>query len=145
MQKNWTRSGKPQRGKALYNSNVLIAYLFREEHRFDVAKEVLAMHSDRYMSIISVHEIGYYSKKMGTENKFMEIKPKLIQLIKPLQIDEEICMQAINLRSLEKLPEIDSLIAATAIRYNVDYFYTFDEDFTRLNNTKIRNTTIIKL
>ena len=84
MQKNWTRSGKPQRGKALYDSNVLIAYLFREEHRFDVAKEVLAMHSDRYTSIISVHEIDYYSKKMSTKNKFMEIKPKLIQLIKPL-------------------------------------------------------------
>jgi len=40
------------------------------------------------------------------------------------------------LRRLEKLPEIDSLIAATAIRYNTNYFYTFDEDFTRLNNRK---------
>jgi len=55
-------------------------------------------------------------------------------------------MQATNLRTLEKLPEIYSLIAATAIQYNVeDYFYTFDEDLTRLNYTKIRNTTIIKL
>ncbi|MCD6535714.1 MAG: PIN domain-containing protein [Thaumarchaeota archaeon] len=41
------------------------------------------------------------------------------------------------LRRLEKLPEIDSLIAATTIRYNTNYFYTFDEDFTRLNNRKI--------
>ena len=75
----------------------------------------------------------------------MEIKSKLSQLIKPLQIDQETCMHAINLRTLEKLPEIDSLIAATAIRYNLDYFYTFDDGFTRLNNRKIQNTTIIKL
>jgi len=74
----------------------------------------------------------------------MEIKPKLSQLIKPLQIDQETCMRA-QLRTLEKLPEIDSLIAATAIRYNLDYFYTFDDGFTRLNNRKIQNTTIIKL
>jgi predicted nucleic acid-binding protein len=52
---------------------------------------------------------------------------------------------AITLRSLEKLPEVDSLIDATAIRYNIDYFYTFDEDFTHLNNRKIQNTVIIKL
>jgi len=55
----------------------------------------------------------------------MEIKPKLIQLIKPLQIDQETCTHAIALRSLEKLPEIDSLIAATAVRYNVDCRTTF--------------------
>jgi len=53
-------------------------------------------------------------------------------------------MHAITLRSLEKLSEIDSLIAATAIRYNIDYFYTFDEDFAHLNNRKIQNTVIIK-
>ena len=106
MQKNWIGSGKPQRGKALYDSNVLIAYLFREEHRFDIAKEALAMHSDRYMPMISIHEIGYYSRKMGTENKFMEIKTKLSQPIKPLQIDQETCMHAINLRTLEKAPRI---------------------------------------
>ena len=145
MQKSWIRNGKPQKGKAFYDSNVLIAYLFREERRFDIAKEVLAKHSNRYMSIISIHEIGYYSRKMGTEVKFMEIKPKLSELIKPLQIDQETCIRAITLRSLEKLPEIDSLIAATAIRYNIDYFYTFDEDFTHLNNRKMQNTLIIKL
>jgi len=97
------------------------------------------------MSIISIHEIGYYSREMGTEVKFMEMKPKLIQLIKPLQIDQETCTHAIALRSLEKLPGIDSFMAVTAIRYNVDYFYTFDEDFTRLNSRKIKNTMIIKL
>jgi len=145
LQKSWIRSGNPRKGKALYDSNILIAYLFREERRFDIAKEVLAKHSNRYMSIISIHEIGYYSRKMGTEVKFVEIKPKLSQLIKPLQIDQETCMHAINLRSLEKLPEIDSLIAATAIRYNIDYFYTFDQDFTQLNNRRLRNTIIIKL
>jgi len=68
LQKSWIGSGKPRKDKALYDSNVLIAYLFREERRFDIAREVLAKHPDRYMSIISVHEIGYYSRKMGTES-----------------------------------------------------------------------------
>lgn len=38
----------------------------------------------------------------------------------------------------EKLLEIYSPIAATAIRYNIDYFYAFDENFTHLNNRKYR-------
>ncbi|PUA32933.1 MAG: hypothetical protein B9J98_03340 [Candidatus Terraquivivens tikiterensis] len=145
MQRSWTGSGKPLRDSALYDSNVLIAYLFREEERFHKAKGALAKHSNRYMSMISIHEIEYYSRKIGVETKFMEIKPKLYKLVRPLQVDQEVCSYAISLRDLEKLPEMDALIAATAIRYGINYLYTFDEDFARLHNRSVQGTVMIKL
>jgi len=45
---------------------------------------------------------------------------------------------------VKKLLEIDSLIVAMAICYDVDYFYTFDEDFMHLNSRKIQNILIVK-
>jgi len=53
---------------------VLIAYLFKEENRFDDAKDVLKKHTTRALSIISIHEIHVYSIKFGVENKFLKVK-----------------------------------------------------------------------
>jgi len=114
LQKNWIGNGRSPKDKALCDSNILIAHLFSEEERFDEAKEVLAKRSLRYISIISIHEIGYYAKRMEVEEEFIKIKPKLHKFIKPLEIDQETCIQATTLRTMEKLPEVDALIAATA-------------------------------
>lgn len=145
MQRSLTWREGSRRDKAFYDSNILIAYLFAEEDRFDIAKEALAKHQERYTSIISIHELGYYSTKMNVEERFFRIKPKIYQLVKPLSLDQEVCLRAIQLRSTYKLPEIDALIAATAIHHNINYFYTFDEDFRNIQNKKIQNTKIIKI
>ncbi len=134
-----------QRDKAFYDSSILIAYLFAEEDRFHEAKKVLAKHKDRYISIISIHELGYYSRKMNVEERFLKLKPKIYQLTKTISLSQEVCIKAVQLRSIYKLPEIDALIAATAIHHNMDYFYTFDEDFTDMKGRIIQNTRIIKI
>ena len=145
MPKSWIERESVPRDKVLYDSNILIAYLFAEKERFDKAKKVLRKYSNRFISMLSIHEISYYSKKMSIEERFIDIKPKLNQLVKPLAIDQEVCLQASHLRVAYGLPEIDALIAATAVRYDMNYFYTFDEDFGQLHNKKIQNTRIIKL
>ena len=52
-----------------YDTNVLVAYLFREEGRFDRAREVLRRHVVKALSIISIHELHMYSVRfnVGTD------------------------------------------------------------------------------
>jgi len=125
-----------------YDSNVLIAYLFREEDRFDVARHVLKKHPTRAISIISIHEIHMYSMKIGVEGKFINIKKSLHKLFKILPLSQDICIKASRLRRIYGLPEVDALILATAISEKYPYFYTFDGDFEELNGKKVEGTLI---
>jgi len=59
---------------AFYDTNILIAYLFREEGRFDVAEQVLRKHVSKAMSIISIHEIHMYSVKFDVLRSYLLAK-----------------------------------------------------------------------
>ena len=128
--------------RAFYDTNVLIAYLFREENRFETAKRVLKKHSLKALSIISIHEIHMYSIKFGVENRFMEIKEPLHSLFKIIPLSQDICIKASHIRRNYKLPEIDALILASAVHEKYKHFYTFDKDFEKLNNNRIMETII---
>lgn len=127
---------------AFYDTNVLIAYLFKEENRFDIARNVLRKYFVRGISIISIHEIHLYSLKFNIEGKFLEIKDLIHRLFKIIPITQDTCIRASHLRRDYKLPEIDSLILATAINMEYRHFYTFDKDFETLDNKKLENTVI---
>jgi len=128
--------------RAFYDTNVLIAYLFREENRFETAKRVLKKHALKALSIISIHEIHMYSIKFGVENRFMEIKEPLHSLFKIIPLSQDICIKASHIRRNYKLPEIDALILASAVYEKYKHFYTFDKDFEKLNNNRIMETII---
>jgi len=128
--------------RAFYDTNVLIAYLFREENRFETAKRVLKKHALKALSIISIHEIHMYSIKFGVENRFMEIKEPLHSLFKIIPLSQDICINASHIRRNYKLPEIDALILASAVYEKYKHFYTFDKDFEKLNNNRIMETII---
>ena len=128
--------------RAFYDTNVLIAYLFREENRFETAKRVLKKHALKALSIISIHEIHMYSIKFGVENRFMEIKEPLHSLFKIIPLSQDICIKASHIRRNYKLPEIDALILASAIHEKYKHFYTFDKDFEKLDNNRIMETII---
>ena len=128
--------------KALYDSNVLIAYLFKEENCFEVAREILSKHESRSFSIITLHEIHYYSIKYGVERDFLKIKDALTKIFRIIPLTQEICITASQLRRKYNLPEVDSIILSSAIEYSNQYFYTFDRDFKQLNLKKIKNTQI---
>lgn len=128
--------------RAFYDTNVLIAYLFREKNRFETAKRVLKKHALKALSIISIHEIHMYSIKFGVENKFMEIKEPLHSLFKIIPLSQDICIKASHIRRNYKLPEIDALILASAVHERYKHFYTFDKDFEKLDNNRIIETII---
>ena len=128
--------------RAFYDTNVLIAYLFREENRFETAKRVLKKHALKALSIISIHEIHMYSIKFGVENRFMEIKEPLHSLFKIIPLSQDICIKASHIRRNYKLPEIDALILASAVHEKYKHFYTFDKDFEKLDNNRIMETII---
>ncbi|RLG63798.1 hypothetical protein DRO21_05270 [archaeon] len=71
-----------EESRGFYDTNVLIAYLFREENRFNIARNILIRHATRALSIISIHEIHMFSVKLGVEAKFLEIKALLHKLFK---------------------------------------------------------------
>lgn len=129
-------------GKAFYDTNVLIAFLFKEQDRFEESREILAKHMSRASSIIALHEIYYYALKLGVVDKFLAIKSRLGELVKTEGITEDICYAASELRMKYKLPEIDSLILSTAISLHYPIFYTYDADFMKINGKRINNTLI---
>lgn len=128
--------------RAFYDSNVLIAYLFREEGRFETTKRILREHLSKAISIISIHEIHMYSIKFGVEDGFIKIKESLHNLFKIISLNQDICIKASHIRWKYKLPEIDALILATAVYGKYTHFYTFDEDFKELNDKRIEETTV---
>ena len=128
--------------EAFYDSNVLIAYLFGEEKRFEVAWRVLEKHKFRATSIIAIHEIHMYSLKYNTEKKFLEIREMLDRLFKIMPLTQEACIKASYLRMKYELPEVDSLILATALETKCKYFYTFDKDFEQLDKRTIEKTKV---
>lgn len=128
--------------RAFYDTNILIAYLFKEERRFNIARHVLRKHSLKAVSIISIHEIHMYSIKFNVEDKFINIKESLHKLFKITSLNQNICIKASHIRKKHKLPEIDALILATAVNEKYPYFYTFDKDFEKLNGKRIEKTTI---
>ena len=131
--------------RAFYDSNILIAYLFREEGRFETAREVLKKHLSKAISIISIHEIHMYSIKFNVEDKFIKIKESLHNLFKIIPLNQDICVETSHIRRRYRLPEIDALILATAIHEKYTHFYTFDKDFEELNKIRIKETMIYYL
>ena len=128
--------------EAFYDSNVLIAYLFREEERFEVARKILGEHKLRVISIITFHEIHIYSIKHSTEKKFLKIKEALNRIFKVMPLTQGVCIRASYLRIEYGLPEVDSLILATAVEAKCKNFYTFDRDFEQLDKEMIEETIV---
>ncbi|AEM39006.1 hypothetical protein Pyrfu_1141 [Pyrolobus fumarii 1A] len=54
-------------------------------------------------------------------------------------------LTAARIRLERGVPEVDSLILATAVEAGYDTFYTFDVDFRRLNGETIGQTKIVYL
>ena len=125
-----------------YDTNVLLAYLFREEGRFRATESALRKHHLRAISVISIHEIHMYSVRYGVEDRFTKVKELMHRLFKIIPINQDVCVKASYVRRGHKLPEIDALILATAVHEKYPHFYTFDKDFEKLNNKKIEETTI---
>ena len=100
---------------AFYDTNVLIAYLFREEGRFSAAESVLRKHYLRAISVISIHEIHMYSVRYGVEDRFAKVKELIHKLLKIIPINQDICLKATHIRRKHDLPEVDALILATAV------------------------------
>ena len=137
------RRGDVVKGRgAFYDTSVLTAFLFGEEDRFEIFREVLEKHVTRAISIISIHEIHACCLKFGVEERFAGLKEILHKLFKIVLLDQGACIEASYMRKVHELPEIDSLMLATAVRGGYGHFYTFDRDFEKLNGNKLGATVI---
>jgi len=99
-------------------------------------------HTVKAISMISTHEVHVYSLKFNVGNRFIEVKDILHKLFRIESLNQGVCIKASYFKRNYKLPEIDSLILATAVCYKYDHFYTFDKDFKELDNKMIEKTLI---
>ena len=125
-----------------YDTNVLVAYLFREEGRFDRARDVLRRHVVKALSIISIHELHMYSVRFNVEDRFIQVKEKLHNLFKIIPLTQSVCIKASYFRRNYSLPEIDSLILASAVSSKCKHFYTFDRDFEKLHSRVVEGVKV---
>jgi len=127
---------------AFYDTNVLVAFLFREEGGFETASKALKKHAARAISVISIHEIHAYCLKFSVEDRFTKLKNMLHKLFKITPLDQNACIKASHIRKTHKLPEVDALILATAVHGGFNHFYTFDRDYAELDGSKLEATVI---
>ncbi len=127
---------------SFYDTNVIAAYLFKEEGRYERAYEVLRKYGRRAISIISIHEIHVLSIRSGVDDKFLSIKGDLDRLFDVIGLTQGTCMRASDLRVDLRIPEVDSLILATAVENGYRDFYTFDGDFRDLDEKNVGVTRI---
>lgn len=86
-----------------------------------------------------------YSIRYGVESKFIEVKRMLEELFNIIDLSQDACIIASRLRYSFNLPEVDSLVLASAIASKYDVFYTFDGDFKVLNGRVIEGVKVMFL
>ncbi len=143
-------SGSAQRGRSrrnacFYDTNVIAAYMLSEEERVETAEEVLEACSERGLSVITIHELVYLAIRRGLGDRLSEALMLVQSAFKIHGLGEREAIRAAGIRAEHRLPEVDSLILATAVENGYQVFYTFDSDFERLNGLRVRGTRVVHL
>ncbi len=137
--------GEPRRGElsCFYDTNVLAAYMLAEEGRLGRAEEAIRSCSERGVSVVTLHELAYIAFKRGLGEKLEEALLLVESVFRVHGLSRDAAILAARLRVEHRLPEVDALIAATAVAEGYSVFYTFDSDFERLDGRLIGGTTRI--
>ena len=116
----------------LLDSSVWIAYLFEARHR-----EIIEAEKVFLLSTLSIFEIKKKLLEKGVSASSIAEKLQFVKsksfLIEP---DELITELAAEISVKDKIPAIDSLIYATAVRNDAELI-TQDNDFKRLDKVRI--------
>ena len=128
-----------------YDTNVLAAFMLGEKGRFGVARRVLRACSTRGISIISIHELYVVAARRGVAGRFAEAKQLIEKAFRVHGLGQEVAVRAGEIRVEHGLPEVDSLILATAVENGYRVFYSFDADFEKLNGETVGPTRIVYL
>ncbi len=137
--------GKAPRGSVFLDTNVVASYIFRERSRFETARRSVKSFSIRGISIITIHELYSLALRFGVADRFSEAKKLIEKAFRVHQLTQEVCIKAAELRQSYRLPEVDSLILATAIVNKYSEFHTFDNDFEDIDGREIEGTKIVYL
>ena len=134
--------GGSQSGSCFYDTNVLAAFMLRERGRFETARRVLRACSVRGVSVLSIHELYVVAARRGVAERFTEAKQLIERAFKLHGITQEVSIKAGEIRLRYGIPEVDSIILATAVESGYSVFYTFDADFQKLNGETVETTRI---
>ena len=139
------RIGHSRHGACFYDTNVIAAYMLSEEERAEKAEEALRACMERGLSVITIHELVYLATRKGLGGKLGEALMLIKSVFRIHGLGEKEALRAAGIRAEYRLPEVDSLILATAVENGYQVFYTFDSDFRKLNGLTLGGTRIVYL
>lgn len=125
-----------------YDTNVIAAYILNEEGRVEAAAQVLHNCSLRGASMITLHELVYLLSRRGLGDSLEDAVALVERGLRLHVLGREAAITAAQLRLRYRLPEVDSLILATAVTEGYSVFYSFDRDFAELSGKTIGSTKI---
>ena len=131
--------------RCFYDTNVVAAYILGEEERVEIAERVLRGCTARGISVITLHELAHIALKRGLEARLGEAITLLERAFKIHELTRDASLKAARIRLEYGIPEVDSLILATAVEAEYNTFYTFDADFSRLHGEVIGQTRVVYL
>lgn len=119
----------------ILDSNIII-YSF--DHEFQYLRELI-WSEDAFVSEITRLEVsGFHGLNEYEESYFKDV----FLVIKAHDIDSQIINEAIKLRKQYKMKLGDSIIAATAIVYDLELFTRNTTDFVKISDLKVVNPIV---
>ena len=116
----------------LIDSNIII-YSTQPDNSF--LREFIAEHSPFVSAISKVEVLGYY-KLRPVEKKYLT---EFLEEVAVIDISNVVIDKAVALRQLKKISVADSIIAATALIYDLELVTRNISDFKHIKGLKLHN------
>ncbi len=116
----------------LIDSNIII-YAAKPEH--SALRRLIGEHSPAVSAISYVEVCGYHRLTEQEQSYFEEF----FNAATVLPLSQEVLNQAVKLRQIKKMSLGDSLVAATAIVYNLTLVTRNSQDFAWIPNLSVMN------
>ena len=116
----------------ILDSNIII---YSTKPEYDFLREFIAENSPSVSAVSYVEVLGYH--KLTDEEK--ELLEEFFDSTKILPISDKVIAKAVELRQLKKMTLGDTLIAATALVYNLVLVTNNTADFAWIDELKLFN------
>lgn len=118
--------------KYLLDSNIVIDYLYDQIPSYRIEEMENIFQNSFQMSIVSEIEILGWKKILTDRKISIEEVEEILGTAKIFEVDQKIKQKAIELKQIYQTPTIDSIIAATAIIYELTLVSKNMKDFIRI-------------
>lgn len=124
--------------REVYDTRFFVEYFYTSDEKLlKKMKEDLRKTRDRYISVISIHEV--YNLTLAKEGrKAAKSRTEILKRdFKAVKVDADLASKSAELRHRYRIPMADSIIAATACKLRASVV-TDDEHFKLVKKTRVK-------